>query len=55
MDDVDIVASTSLTAGGNDRKADLVYIDTEMRRAVIAQSYVAEKITGKDGEVKKEE
>ena len=54
LDDIDIVASTSLTAGGNDKKADLVYIDTEMRRAVIAQSYVAERTTGKDGEIKKE-
>ncbi len=54
IEDISIVASNSLTEGGDDKKADLIYIDSEARRAVIAQSYVAETLTGKDGRPKTE-
>jgi hypothetical protein len=54
IDDILGVASTSLTEGCNDKKADLIYIDTEFRHAVIAQTYIAASITNKKGEPKKE-
>ncbi len=53
IEDMDVVASTSLTEGGEDKKADLIYIDFKEGRVIIAQTYMAEKITGKDGKLKK--
>ncbi|MFV8328464.1 AIPR family protein [Flavobacterium sp. ZS1P14] len=43
IEDIDEVASTSLTDGGGDKKADLVYIDTDKKEAIIAQGYYASK------------
>ncbi len=53
IEDIDLVASTSLTEGGEDKKADLVYIDFENGQAVIAQTYLTLNVVGKDGELKK--
>lgn len=53
IEDVDVLASTSLTEGGDGKKADLIYIDSEVGRVVIAQTYIAVKTTGKDGKPKK--
>jgi hypothetical protein len=52
IEDIDIVASTSLTEGCSDKKADLIYIDDG--NIVIAQAYMATKTYGKDGKLKKE-
>lgn len=43
IEDIDEVASTSLTDGGGDKKADLVYINTDKKEAIIAQGYYASK------------
>ncbi|WP_438298147.1 AIPR family protein [Sporosarcina sp. FA15] len=39
FEDIDDVASVSVTDGKNDRKCDLIYIDKENKRAVIIQTY----------------
>jgi len=52
IEDIDLVADNSLTEGSDDKKTDLVYIDSEEGRAVIAQTYVAESLVGKDGKPK---
>lgn len=54
LEDIALVATNSLTEGGNDKKVDLVYIDTDTGRAVLAQTYIAEKLIGKDGNLKTE-
>jgi len=54
IEDIDLVAAASLTEGRDDKKADLVYIDSETGYAIIAQTYMAVKVTGKTGELKKE-
>lgn len=54
IEDIDLVATTSLTEGSDDKKADLVYIDSENGHVVIAQAYYALKRIGKDGQLKKE-
>ena len=38
LDDIELVALNSLTEGYNDKKSDLIYIDTEGKLAVIAQT-----------------
>lgn len=43
IEDILAVASTALTEGSGDKKADLVHIDAESEYAVIAQTYLAEK------------
>lgn len=43
IEDIDEVASTSLTDGGGDKKADLVYINSDKKEAIIAQGYFATK------------
>jgi hypothetical protein len=53
IEDILLVASSSLTEGGDDKKADLVYIDSETGHAVIAQAYIAESLLGKNGKPKK--
>lgn len=42
ISDIFSVATQSLTDGNDDKKCDLVYIDTENKHAVIAQGYVAQ-------------
>lgn len=54
IEDIDILAATSLTEGYDDKKADLVYIDTDSRNALIAQTYIAIKLTDKNGHPIKE-
>lgn len=53
IEDIDLVAEDSITEGGDDKKADLVFIDTEMGYVVIAQTYISKKLLGKDGKPKK--
>jgi hypothetical protein len=43
IEDIDAVATNSLTDGSNDKKCDLVYVDTESQIAVIAQGYFCKK------------
>ncbi len=42
LDDLDSLGADIVTGGGDDKKCDLVYIDTEEGRAVIAQCYLSE-------------
>jgi len=53
IDDFVELASSSLTDGGDDKKADLVYIDSENGYAVIAQTYMAEKWNKKEAPANK--
>jgi hypothetical protein len=39
LDDIESVAATSLTDGSNDKKCDLVYVDRDRERIVVAQGY----------------
>ncbi|MFH0750282.1 MAG: hypothetical protein V2B17_00435 [Chloroflexota bacterium] len=41
IEDIHAVASTALTDGFDDKKCDLVYVDRDLGRAVIAQGYMA--------------
>lgn len=43
IEDIQTVASESLTGGGDDKKCDLLYLDTEQQVAVIAQAYISKK------------
>jgi AIPR protein len=43
IEDIDVVATNSLTDGSNDKKCDLVYVDKESQVAVIAQGYFCRK------------
>jgi len=43
IEDIDDLATTSLTDGGGDKKADLVYINSEKKEAIIAQGYVSKE------------
>lgn len=42
-DDIHTIAATSLTDGTNDKKCDLLYVDRDLGRAIIAQSYYSMK------------
>jgi len=42
IEDISIVGTNSLVCGPNDKKVDLVYIDSESGFAVIAQSYISQ-------------
>jgi len=44
IEDILTVAENSLTEGSDDKKVDLVYIDSESEHAVIAQTYMSEKM-----------
>jgi AIPR protein. len=44
LDDLDTVASDSLTDGSDDKKIDMVYIDKEDRFAVITQCYKSRRV-----------
>jgi hypothetical protein len=41
LEDLDTVASESIVDGPDDKKCDIVYVDTEERYAVIAQCYLS--------------
>jgi len=43
LDDIDSVAADSLTDGGNDKKCDLVYVDRDRGRLVVAQGYESDQ------------
>lgn len=43
LEDIGSVAANSLTDGSNDKKCDLVYVDQDSGRAVIAQGYFSSK------------
>lgn len=43
LEDIDEVATTSLVDGSDDKKTDLVYIDTELGEAVIAQGFMSQR------------
>lgn len=43
IEDIDAVATDSLTDGRDDKKCDLVYVDQERRVAVVAQGYYCQK------------
>lgn len=43
IEDIDEVAANSLLDGNDDKKIDLVYIDTELCEAIIAQGYLSKK------------
>ncbi|MCK4734130.1 MAG: AIPR family protein [Methanophagales archaeon] len=53
IEDIISVASTSLTDGKDDKKADLIYIDTEQGISIIAQSYFSEDFTKKEAKANK--
>lgn len=48
IEDISVVASNSLTEGSDDKKADLIYIDSELGHAVIAQAYMSEDMSKKE-------
>jgi hypothetical protein len=52
IEDIDLIASNCLTEGGEDKKTDLVYINSEAGYVVIAQTSVAESVLGKNGKPK---
>ena len=43
IDDLDLVANDALTDGANDKKCDLVYVNTEREQLIIAQGYWSQK------------
>ncbi|MES0447284.1 MAG: hypothetical protein ABUJ92_12135, partial [Desulfobacterales bacterium] len=43
VEDIDEVASTSLVDGSGDKKTDLLYINTDLSEAVIAQGFYSQK------------
>lgn len=43
IEDIKTVAATALTDGPDDKKCDLIYVDRDGGRAVIAQGYMAQK------------
>ena len=43
IDDMEAVGTEIITGGGDDKKCDLVYLDKEEGRCVIAQCYVSRK------------
>jgi hypothetical protein len=43
IDDMEAVGAEIITGGGNDKKCDLVYLDKEEGRCVVAQCYVSKK------------
>lgn len=48
IEDISVVASNSLTEGSDDKKADLIYIDSESGHAVIAQAYMSEDMSKRE-------
>ncbi|MBU1288006.1 MAG: AIPR family protein [Alphaproteobacteria bacterium] len=43
LDDIQTIASESITGGGDDKKCDVLYVDKERQIAVIAQCYISQK------------
>jgi hypothetical protein len=44
IEDIDTVATTSLTGGGDDKKCDLIYVDKEAGYIIVIQAYMADLI-----------
>ncbi|MEG4419908.1 AIPR family protein [Microcoleus sp. LAD1_D5] len=44
IEDIDTVAATSLTGGGDDKKCDLIYVDKEAGYIIVIQAYMADLI-----------
>lgn len=53
IEDIETVATESLTGSGQDKKIDLVYIDSEGGHVVIAQSYLSKKTNKKEAKANK--
>ncbi len=53
MDDIHTVAASALTDGPDDKKCDLLYVDRDAGRAVIAQSYVSADTTKSEAKASK--
>ena len=45
IDDIHTIAAESITDGNDDKKMDMVFIDEDNGRIIIAQSYIAEETT----------
>lgn len=43
LDDLDSIGAESILGGGNDKKCDLLYLDREEGRCVIAQCYISQR------------
>ncbi|MFF0855663.1 hypothetical protein ACFYVM_32130 [Streptomyces sp. NPDC003280] len=43
IEDIQSVAATALTDGSNDKKCDLVFVDTDRERVVVGQAYYSGK------------
>jgi hypothetical protein len=44
IEDIDTVAASSLTGGGDDKKCDLIYVDKDAGYIVVIQTYIAQNI-----------
>jgi hypothetical protein len=53
ISDIDGVAATALTDAANDKKCDLVYVDRDNARAVVAQGYYTSKANPKSARANK--
>lgn len=53
VDDIFTIAANSLTEGSDDKKADMVYIDTDSGHAVIAQTYLSSKLSNNEAPANK--
>jgi len=53
IDDIVSTAANSITDGDDDKKADLIYIDTEGEYAVIAQAYMSQDMSRKEAKANK--
>lgn len=53
IEDIELVANNSLTEGSRDKKADLVYIDSEAGHVVIAQTYISQDANRKEAPANK--
>lgn len=52
IEDIRLVATDALTDGSGDKKCDLVYVDRELGKAVVAQAYKATNIYNANNEIK---
>ncbi len=53
IEDISMEASNSLVEGGDDKKADLIYIDSESGYAVIVQAYMSQSLDKKEAPANK--
>lgn len=43
IEDIDTVAASSLTGGGDDKKCDIIYVDKNLGYIIVIQGYIAQK------------